>query len=74
MTTLAEIEAAAAKLPPEQKKSLLRFLAECLREPSAGSASRVSNGGRRGFPISRGRAPFTSLEVAEIDLETELSS
>jgi DNA-binding SARP family transcriptional activator len=31
MTTLAEIEAAAEELPPEQKEELLRFLAERIR-------------------------------------------
>lgn len=31
MTTLAEIEAAAEELPPEQKEELLRFLAARIR-------------------------------------------
>ena len=30
MSTLAEIQAAAESLPPEEKEKLLRFLAECL--------------------------------------------
>ena len=33
MDTLAEIEAAAEALPPEQKEQLLRFLAQRLRRP-----------------------------------------
>lgn len=32
MSTLAEIEAAVAKLPPDQQRELLLFLARCLRE------------------------------------------
>ncbi|MGI8838998.1 MAG: hypothetical protein ACR2H4_20525 [Pyrinomonadaceae bacterium] len=33
MNTLAEIEAAAEALPPEQKEELFRFLAQRLRRP-----------------------------------------
>lgn len=32
MSTLSEIEAAAAKLPPEEKQKLILFLAERLRD------------------------------------------
>jgi len=40
MTTLAEIEAAAEALPPEQKEELFRFLAARLRR-DGGSARRA---------------------------------
>jgi len=41
MSTLAEIEAAADALPPEQKEELIRFLASRL-EASAGPSAKAS--------------------------------
>ena len=70
MKSLADIEAAAESLPPEQKEELLRFLAARLREqttPSTNSAP-VSRS-KRGFPISKGRLPFTSADVNRIEAD-----
>jgi hypothetical protein len=74
MSTLDEIEAAAESLPMEQKKELLRFLAERLeaQRQNTSPIRRISRS-KRGFPISPGRAAFTSGDVARIELETELS-
>lgn len=73
MSTLAEIKAAADSLPSEQKEELLRYLAERLRgNPTVLQPSRLAQS-RRGFPISRGRERFTSVDVAKIELEAELS-
>ena len=74
MKSLADIEAAADSLPPEQKEKLLRFLAERLRQqttPSTNSAP-VSRS-KRGFPISKGRLPFTATDVSHIDSEADPS-
>lgn len=73
MSTLDEIEAAAESLPMEQKEQLLRFLAERLEEQKQGTLpSRRLSRSQRGFPISPGRAAFTSGDVAKIESETEL--
>ncbi|HYR22229.1 MAG TPA: hypothetical protein VEP30_04790 [Chthoniobacterales bacterium] len=70
--TLADIEAAAATLPPEQKQELLRFLTAQLRSYDA---TRLDESGlvksKRGFPISRGRSPFNSSDVARIEAEAD---
>jgi hypothetical protein len=72
MNSLAEIEEAADSLPPEQKEELLRFLAERLREQaSVPSRSITMSRSKRGFPISKGRAPFTSADVYRIEAETD---
>ena len=69
VNTLAEIEAAVESLPPEKKEELLRFLTARLRdEPAAPSQPRDLSRSKRGFPISKGRAPFTSADVARIEL------
>ena len=65
MSTLAEIEEAVETLPPEQQQELMRFLAARLPQPDAQSQPR----GGRSFPVSRGRAPFTSEDVARIEAE-----
>lgn len=72
MNTLAEIEAAVESLPPDKKEELLRFLAARLRDQSATPSQQIETArSKRGFPISRGRAPFTSADVARIESESE---
>jgi hypothetical protein len=74
MTSLTEIQAAAEALPPEQKEQLMHFLAELLLEQRTNHSRSVPlSYSKRGFPISRGRTAFTDGDVAQIDLETELS-
>ena len=70
MTTLAEIEAAVESLPPDKKEELLRFLAARLRNQSAQSQPLELARSKRGFPVSKGRAPFTSADVARIESES----
>ena len=71
---LVEIEAAVESLPPEQKEELLRFLAERLRdEAMAPSQPLELSRSKRGFPISKGRLPFTSADVTRIELEADPS-
>jgi hypothetical protein len=72
MKTLAEIEAAVESLPQDKKKELLRFI-EALLHGGARASSRngaVANGKRK-FPISKGRIPFTSADVARIESESD---
>ena len=72
MTTLAEIEAAVESLPPDKKEELLRFLAARLRDQSAAPSQPLELvRSKRGFPISKGRAPFTSADVARIESESD---
>jgi hypothetical protein len=72
MTTLAEIEAAVESLPPDKKEELLRFLAARLRDQSATSSQLIETArSKRGFPISKGRGPFTSADVARIESESD---
>lgn len=74
MKSLADIEAAADSLPPEQKEELLRFLAERLRQQTTPSTySAPVSRSKRGFPISKGRLPFTSADVSQIDSESNPS-
>lgn len=68
MSTLAEIEEAVETLPPEQQQQLMRFLAARLPQPHPQPLPPGVRGGR-GFPVSRGRAPFTSEDVARIEAE-----
>ena len=72
MNTLAEIEAAVDGLPPKQKEELLRYLAARLRDdtPASIKSSELSRS-KRGFPISKGRFPFTSADVARIESEAD---
>ena len=65
MSTLTEIEEAIETLPPEQQQELMRFLAA--RLPHADPRPMPQGG--RSFPVSRGRAPFTSEDVARIEAE-----
>lgn len=74
MSTLHEIEAAADALPLEQKQALLQFLVARLEMENAptianGAALRQSE---RGFPISKGRRPFDSAEVARLEAAADL--
>ena len=73
MDTLAEIEAAAETLPPEQKEELFLFLAARLnaRKMAESKPPRLARS-NRGFPISRGRAPITVEDVTLIETEMEL--
>lgn len=73
--SLSEIEAAAKALPPEQKEELFRFLAAQLRlRDTARLAESPLNKSKRGFPISRGRIPFNSDDVARIEAEADTVS
>jgi hypothetical protein len=74
MSTLAEIEAAADKLPREQQEVLYAHLAQRLkrvgeRQVTSGIHSGMRS--RRGFPISKGRGAFGADEVAQIDAEAD---
>ena len=71
MSTLAEIKAAVDSLPPEQKEELLRFLAERLRGRATDVGLLTVAASKRGFPVSKGRNHFTSVDVAEIELEPD---
>jgi len=72
MNTLAEIEAAVDSLPPDKKEELLRFLAARLRDQAESPRQELKFArSKRGFPISKGRAPFTSADVARIESEFE---
>lgn len=74
MTTLAEIEAAVESLPPDKKQELLRFIAARLRDEGKAPSQRLDFArSKRGFPVSKGRAPFTSADVDRIDSETDAS-
>lgn len=74
MKSLADIEAAAEALPPEQKEELLRFLAARLRQqPTASSLPLALSLSKREFPISKGRLPFTSADVSRIEAEADPS-
>jgi hypothetical protein len=73
MSTLAEIEAAVLRLSPEHRESLRRFLDHLgSREPSTSLERNAFHRSRRGFPISKGRVPFDSDDVARILAEGEL--
>jgi hypothetical protein len=72
MKTLAEIEAAVESLPVDKKEELLHFIAARLRDESAGPSQPFElSRGTRGFPISKGRASFTSADVARIESESD---
>jgi hypothetical protein len=72
MNTLAEIEAAVEALPPDKKEELLHFLAARLRDQSSAPSQRLELArSKRGFPISKGRARFTSADVARLESESD---
>ena len=73
MNSLAEIEAAVESLPPDKKEELLRFIAARLRDEAAAPSQPIEfSRSKRGFPISKGRAPFTSADVARIESDAIL--
>ena len=73
MNTLAEIEAAIDSLPPGEKEELLRFIAARLRDEAAPPSQQVElSRSKRGFPISKGRLPFTSADVARTESESDV--
>lgn len=72
METLTEIEAAVETLPVEEKEELLRFIAGQLRSESVVHSRPVEfKQSRRGFPISNGRAAFTSADVTRLDAQAD---
>jgi len=72
MKTLAEIEAAVDSLPQDKQEELLRFIEARLRNGATAQSQQVTLGrSRRNFPISKGRVPFTSADVARIELEAD---
>lgn len=74
MNTLAEIEAAVESLPHDKKEELLRFLIARLRNGEATHANQIPLGrSKRGFPVSKGRIPFTSADVGRIEVESDSS-
>ena len=70
--TLAEIEAAVESLPQDKQQELLRFIEARLRNgvTSPSQQSQLSRS-KRNFPTSKGRIPFTSADVARIELESD---
>jgi hypothetical protein len=72
VNTIAEIEAAVESLPPDKKEELLCFLVARLRDETAPPSQQVElSRSRRGFPISKGRLPFTSADVARIESQSD---
>lgn len=69
MSTLAEIETAAARLPREEQEQLIRFLA-AQRHVRAETRQPLRQS-RRGFPVSRGAAAFGNADVARIESEAD---
>ena len=70
--TLAEIEAAVESLPQDKQEELLRFIEARLRNGTAGRSHQPTlERSKRNFPISKGRIPFTSADVARIELESD---
>lgn len=72
MKTLAEIEAAVESLPHDKQEELLRFIEARLRNEAAAPSQQATLGrSKRNFPTSKGRIPFTSADVARIELESD---
>ena len=69
MKTLAEIEAAVESLPQNKQEELLRFIEARLRNGAA--PPQPTGRSKRNFPTSKGRIPFTSADVARIELESD---
>lgn len=68
--SLASIEDAIELLPQEKKAALFRFLITHLRDKEATPQRHEFAKSKRGFPVSKGRARFTSADVARIDSES----
>jgi len=71
MKTLAEIEAAVESLPQDKKEELLRFIEALLHGGGRISQNTALADGKQSFPISKGRIPFTSADVARLELESD---
>jgi hypothetical protein len=72
--TLAEIEAAVESLPHEKQEELLRFIEARLRNGTAALSQQTTLGrSKRNFPISKGRMPFTSVDVARMEFESDVA-
>ena len=71
MKTLAEIEAAVESLPQDKQEELLRFIESRLRNGAARPSQTTLGHGKRNFPISKGRVPFNSGDVARIEFESD---
>jgi len=72
MKTLAEIEAAVESLPPDKQEELLRFIEARLRNGAATPCREATLArSKRNFPISKGRMPFSSADVARIEFESD---
>jgi hypothetical protein len=71
MKTLTEIEAAVESLPPDKQEELLRFIKARLRNVAATTSHITLGRSKRNFPISPGRIPFTSADVARIEFESD---
>jgi hypothetical protein len=71
MSTLAEIEKAIASLPTPEQRELYRHLDARFRGSAAPAEARpvIRRQSARGFPISKGIAPFTAEDVARIEGE-----
>jgi hypothetical protein len=69
MKTLTEIEAAVESLPPDKQEELLHFIEARLRDVAAASSHASRARSKRNFPVSKGRLPFTSADVARIEVE-----
>jgi hypothetical protein len=61
---------AARRLPPADRRRLAEALAETRSADSATTNSSPSSRSRRGFPISKGRVPFTSADVDRIESDS----
>lgn len=71
MKTLTEIEAAVESLPPDKQEELLRFIEARLRNVAAAPSHATLGRSKRNFPVSKGRMPFTSADVARIEFESD---
>jgi len=70
--TLDEIEAAVDSLPPDKKAELLRFIVARLSNGTTTPSQQIPLArSKRGFPISKGRIPFTSADVTRMELESD---
>jgi len=74
MSTLDEIETAASLLPREQQLVLVAHLSARLEKAEESESAPVTSPlmrSKRGFPISKGGAPFGCEEVARIEAEAD---
>ena len=71
MRTLTEIEAAVESLPPDKQEELLRFIEARLRNVASAPSHEALGRSKRNFPVSKGRMPFTSADVARMELESD---